>query len=207
MLQEPEPENLRRLILDELDERRATVRELAKVIFGRPTDVGEEWVRRALRTLESAGEVIPDKNSWLRWSEEKEKARQREVQEEQARQRKARRQQKAEQKRAEQERAEQERARRAADEREKAERERVRRESFEANWNAMFDTMDKPSTSRTGDLEKLAKFLGMLGSDYDGERLNAAAAAENLRRKLGMTWPELLGLGKGPWRPTTQGGG
>lgn len=156
------PENLQRAILDVLDERRATARELAKIIFGRPTDVGEELVRRALRTLESAGEVVPDKNSWLRWTEEKEKARQKKVREEKARRKKARRQEKAEQ----------ERARRAADEREKA------------------ISPSKPNT----DLETLAKILGMLGSDHEGEKLNAAEGAEKHRRKLGMTWAELLGL-------------
>jgi hypothetical protein len=84
------PENLQRAILDVLDERRATARELAKIIFGRPTEVGEELVRQALRTLESAGEVVPDKNSWLRWTEEKEKARQKAMREERAHRKKAR---------------------------------------------------------------------------------------------------------------------
>jgi hypothetical protein len=125
---------------------------------------------------------LPDKNSWLRWSEEKEKARQREVREEKARRKKARRQ-------------------------EKAEQERARRESGETNWKAMLDAMDGPSDRSRLDLEKLAKILGMLGSDYEGEKLNAAVEAEKYRRKLGMTWAELLGLGKGSWRPTTQSGG
>jgi hypothetical protein len=44
------------------------------------------------------------------------------------------------------------------------------------------------------DAELLAKMLGMMGSDHAGERANAAAAAEAMRKKLGLTWPELLGL-------------
>jgi hypothetical protein len=40
--------------------------------------------------------------------------------------------------------------------------------------------------------DRLAKLLGMLGSNHDNEVLNAARAAENLRRKLGLTWDELL---------------
>jgi Zn finger protein HypA/HybF involved in hydrogenase expression len=156
------PENVQRAILDVLDKRRATTIELVKIIFGRPTDVGEELVRRALRTLASAREVVSDNNSWLRWTEEKEKARQKEVREEKARRKKARRQEKAEQ----------ERARRTADEREKA------------------ISPSKPNKK----LETLAKTLGMLGSDHEGEKLNAAEQAEKLRRELGMTWRQLMGL-------------
>jgi hypothetical protein len=178
------PENLQRAILDVLDERQATARELEKIIFGRLTDVGEVLVRRALRTLQSAGEVVPDEDSWLRWSKEKEKARQREVREERARQKKARQQEKAEH----------ESARRAADEWEKTEQERGRRESRETNWKAVLDAIDAPSDPSRRDREILAKILGMLGSDHEGEKLNAAEGAEKYRRKIGMTWAELLGL-------------
>jgi hypothetical protein len=38
----------------------------------------------------------------------------------------------------------------------------------------------------------LVKTLGMLGSDHDGEIVNAARAAEKQRRKLGLTWDQLL---------------
>jgi hypothetical protein len=39
---------------------------------------------------------------------------------------------------------------------------------------------------------RLTKFLGMLGSEHDGERANAALKVEQLRRQLGMTWEDLL---------------
>jgi len=38
----------------------------------------------------------------------------------------------------------------------------------------------------------LVKALGMLGSDQTGEVANAAGLAEKLRRKLGITWNELI---------------
>jgi multidrug resistance efflux pump len=44
----------------------------------------------------------------------------------------------------------------------------------------------------SGPRELLIKALGMLGSEHDGEILSAAHAAEAQRRKLGMTWEELL---------------
>lgn len=39
---------------------------------------------------------------------------------------------------------------------------------------------------------QLAKFLGMLGSNHDGEVLNAARIAERLRKKLDKSWVALL---------------
>jgi hypothetical protein len=42
------------------------------------------------------------------------------------------------------------------------------------------------------DRDRLVKFLGMLGSDQDGERLNAAHKAEKLRIGLGVGWDELI---------------
>jgi hypothetical protein len=39
---------------------------------------------------------------------------------------------------------------------------------------------------------RLAAILGMLGSAHAGERAAAAIQAEALRRKLGLTWAELL---------------
>jgi hypothetical protein len=44
----------------------------------------------------------------------------------------------------------------------------------------------------SGPRELLIKALGMLGSNQDGEVLNAARKAEELRRKLDMTWEELV---------------
>jgi hypothetical protein len=43
------------------------------------------------------------------------------------------------------------------------------------------------------DFSKLAKLLGMLGSNQDGELLNAARAAEQERKRLGLTWVEIFG--------------
>jgi hypothetical protein len=45
-----------------------------------------------------------------------------------------------------------------------------------------------PATSRT----KLAKVLGMLGSDNPGERDNAALAAHRLVTQAGMTWQQVI---------------
>jgi hypothetical protein len=41
-------------------------------------------------------------------------------------------------------------------------------------------------------LPRLARTLGMLGSDHDGEVLNAARQAERIRRALGCGWDALL---------------
>lgn len=40
--------------------------------------------------------------------------------------------------------------------------------------------------------ERLAKLLGMVGSDHGGEALNAARLANRLVRDAGITWPVLL---------------
>jgi hypothetical protein len=42
------------------------------------------------------------------------------------------------------------------------------------------------------DLRRLAQVCGLLGSDHDGEALAAARQAEKIRKKLGVTWEELL---------------
>lgn len=42
------------------------------------------------------------------------------------------------------------------------------------------------------DRERIARVLGMLGSDHDGEVLAAARQAERLRRAARLTWPELI---------------
>jgi hypothetical protein len=43
------------------------------------------------------------------------------------------------------------------------------------------------------DFSKLAKLLGMMSSDHGGERDNAISLIEQERKRLGMTWPEILG--------------
>lgn len=40
--------------------------------------------------------------------------------------------------------------------------------------------------------ELLVKTLGMLGSDHEGERANAAVSVEKQRALLGMTWNDLI---------------
>jgi hypothetical protein len=42
------------------------------------------------------------------------------------------------------------------------------------------------------DREQLARVLGMLGSDHDGEVAAAGRQAERLRRQAEMTWHEIL---------------
>jgi hypothetical protein len=36
------------------------------------------------------------------------------------------------------------------------------------------------------------KVLGLLGSEHDGEALNAARQAETIRRKLRLTWDDII---------------
>ena len=42
------------------------------------------------------------------------------------------------------------------------------------------------------DLNRLAQVLGMLGSQHDGEVLNAARQAERIRRSLDRPWSDLV---------------
>ncbi len=44
------------------------------------------------------------------------------------------------------------------------------------------------------DRDRLARILGMLGSNHPGEALNAARAAEQMRRESGLTWPQILAV-------------
>ncbi len=48
------------------------------------------------------------------------------------------------------------------------------------------------------DRQRLAALLGMLGSDYAGERDNAARAAQKLARGAGLTWGEILAAPEPP---------
>jgi ubiquinone biosynthesis protein UbiJ len=45
---------------------------------------------------------------------------------------------------------------------------------------------------RSGDAARLARVLGLLGSEYEGERASAALAAHRLVKRLGLTWQEVL---------------
>lgn len=42
------------------------------------------------------------------------------------------------------------------------------------------------------DLQRLAKVLGLLGSDHSGEVLSAARQAESMRLTAGLTWQQIL---------------
>lgn len=44
----------------------------------------------------------------------------------------------------------------------------------------------------TIDRERLAKLLGMIGSDHDGEALSAARMADRLVQEARLTWHEVL---------------
>lgn len=48
------------------------------------------------------------------------------------------------------------------------------------------------SNLSSADTERLVRLLGMLGSDFDGERASAALMASRLLKSKGLTWAELL---------------
>jgi hypothetical protein len=51
----------------------------------------------------------------------------------------------------------------------------------------------KPLTALTPEQRvRRARLCGMLGSDFDGERANAAFMANRLVRSLGLTWEDVL---------------
>jgi hypothetical protein len=50
----------------------------------------------------------------------------------------------------------------------------------------------KAAAERKRELSKLIGALGMLGSEYAGERAAAALAVERLRVKLGKQWQDLI---------------
>lgn len=73
-------------------------------------------------------------------------------------------------------------------ERHQKNRERSHRE--QESWSRYFHSKRKAEPKADTDL--LVKFLGMLGSDQDGERLNAARLVERERKRLGLSWAELI---------------
>ena len=42
--------------------------------------------------------------------------------------------------------------------------------------------------------QRLARILGMLGSEFEGERASAGLQAEAFRKRHGLTWEEMLSL-------------
>ncbi len=72
--------------------------------------------------------------------------------------------------------------------------------------------MTTTTTIITADLaDRLMKLCGMFGSDFEGERGNAARMADDLVQSAGLTWPDVISIcpaGSTPnyrvWRePTT----
>jgi hypothetical protein len=69
-----------------------------------------------------------------------------------------------------------------------AERDRVQRNADARARRAW----KKAIAARERELSKLIGALGMLGSDFAGERAAAALMAERLRVKLGKQWKDLI---------------
>lgn len=63
-----------------------------------------------------------------------------------------------------------------------------RHERVFPGFGALYGTAAEPSREE----QTLIKLLGMLGSEHDGEVLNAARQIERKRRQMGKTWEELL---------------
>lgn len=62
--------------------------------------------------------------------------------------------------------------------------------------------MDPESHGWTAaDADRLAKLLGMLGSDHAGERDAAAIAAVKFRKQRNVTWPDVIGAPAPQARP------
>jgi hypothetical protein len=86
-------------------------------------------------------------------------------------------------------------AERAKHERKKAEADarRAREEGRRARQRATWGRWTSGAAEiNSGPRTLLVKALGMLGSDHDGEILAAARTAEQQRRKLNLTWDELI---------------
>jgi hypothetical protein len=48
------------------------------------------------------------------------------------------------------------------------------------------------------DAERLARICGMFGSNHDGERASAAAMADCMVRRLGLTWHQVINADPSP---------
>jgi multidrug efflux pump subunit AcrA (membrane-fusion protein) len=82
-------------------------------------------------------------------------------------------------------------ARQAKAEALKAQAEAARAEAEARSARARSNNPNKPKV-HSGPRDILVKALGMLGSDQVGERAAAALIVERDRKKLGMTWDELI---------------
>ena len=140
----------------------------------KPTAALAASVRRAVSVLQKKGRVVRvEADAWML----EEKWRHREDQ--------RKRDEAAEQERAERERIAQADARQKA-EAERRAREDAHREPAEAEW-APHRGMDIAA-----DTARLVKVLGLFASAHDGEVLSAARQAEQIRRRLGRRWDELI---------------
>ncbi|SDI55160.1 hypothetical protein SAMN05444171_4066 [Bradyrhizobium lablabi] len=79
----------------------------------------------------------------------------------------------------------------------KAQADRARAEARKAREQAKETLCRIFHGGKTADIsaeqrEKMIKFLGMLGSEHDGERANAGKMADVLRTKLGVAWDQLI---------------
>jgi hypothetical protein len=79
--------------------------------------------------------------------------------------------------------------------RKREERKQRRQAHEEAKFHSIFDELDRKMVKANDPAKlKLAKTLGLLGSDRDGEILSAARAAERQRKELDLSWAVLRGL-------------
>jgi hypothetical protein len=67
----------------------------------------------------------------------------------------------------------------------------AKRAAYEA-WHDAYGGRRERKVMDAKARDTLVKALGMLGSDSDGEVLNAARVAEKQRRKLGLTWDDII---------------
>ena len=80
----------------------------------------------------------------------------------------------------------------AARARAKAEQERTKQQMHD-RYARMFNGDDNgPANLDSTSRNRLVKFLGTLGSDQPGERANAAKMADDLRKKLNLSWDQLI---------------
>lgn len=79
-----------------------------------------------------------------------------------------------------------------ARERVRARSERMRAGSEENRWSFGLNGGVGQQAINDAVRRKLVKALGMLGSDHDGEVLNAARVVEACRRRIGATWDQLI---------------
>ena len=54
------------------------------------------------------------------------------------------------------------------------------------------------SALAASDRERLARLLGMLGSDHLGEVANAGRLADKMVRAAGLTWPDIIAPARSP---------